>query len=793
MSKSGLQAANVPAELRDLRQWVAWRIEKRKGKATKVPYDPRTGRRAKADDPKTWTSFTEVGRAFDAGKYSGIGFEFSADDPYAGIDLDGAVDGEGEIKPWAQALLECLPETTYVELSPSGKGLHIILRGRKPGDRCKTGYEDGAVEIYDQRRFFTVTGHLLNCAGREVTDSQEALDAIYARVFDQKAETRGTPAQEARTPLAISDQELLEKAFASKAGADIEALWRGDVGSYPSRSEADLALCSHLWFWTGGDATRVDLLFRRSGLMRNKWDREDYRRRTIDRAAGSKVYEPRSLRVGHETASANRNVTSPGPSVYLNPKDKPQRDNTHRANAWRITQKYGDRLRFVPGLGFIVYDSRRWSPSKHLALKVAARVSGIICAEIAMLGKQASTAKEKDRRRALEERMERLANWARASEQGSAIRESLKLCGPLLLLDPKKLDSDPLLLNVENGTINLESGELRRHDPEDLITKVAPVRYSSGAVAPGWRAFIQKIMGERATLVRYLQKALGYSITGLVREQCLFFAFGEGQNGKSTLLDAIHDVLGSDYVTKTAPDLLMVSKDHRPHPSEIADLRSVRIAISQEVAGVKIFDSQKLKELTGERWLKARRMYGEWFEFSTTFKIWLAANHRPQVDDATTAFWRRIRLIPFTEKIMTPDRDLPFKLSAERSGILNWLIEGARMYLKEGLDDTPAEVVEAVAEYRESSDSLGQFVSECCVTSEGMMVKATELWTAYEAFTVERGLRRIRKRDLKMELLNRGFQQPPRRGDGFYYQGLALKSRMENESGGDLQPQSGVN
>ena len=770
--------ATLPRELRDRDQWVVWRYEVRGGKRTKVPYDPRTGKKARAGDPQTWTSYTVALLAFASGRYAGIGFEFSAEDPYCGIDLDHSI-VDGVVQPWAREILALLPTNSYTELSPSGLGLHVIVRARKAGDRSRISIGDGAVEIYDRARFFTVSGALLAPTTTTVAEAQEGLDALYRKLFDPARRLNGCP-QPAVGPAHASDQQALDRAFASRNGTEIRALWNGDTSGYPSHSEADLALCSHLWFWTDGDAAQVDALFRRSGLMRAKWGRTDYREATIARAADG------SSTRGRRNSSGDSNGTSrhahrsevptaaPQSTIELDPLDAPQSYDTHRANAWRLAKRHGGELRFAPGLGFLIYDGRRWKSSQHEALRLASRVSKYICEEAAAIMRQAAETEDEEQRKALEKRAEKLSAWARTSEQGNAIRESLKLTAPLVATEPSEFDRHPLLLNVENGTVDLEEGTILPHSPGDFLTKVAPVWYYPEAEAPLWREFIDRIMGGRQSLARYLQKAMGYSLTGLVREQCLFFSYGHGQNGKTTFLEAVRETLGGDYVIKAAPDLLMLSNLGRPHPSEVVDLRGARLVICQEVAPGKTFDAQKLKELTGERWLKARQMYGQWFEFEATSKLWLAANHRPRTKDNSLAFWRRVHLVPFTETITSPDRRFSAKLAAEKSGILNWLLEGTRLYLEEGLE-APPEVTAAVEEYRSESDTLRQFIAECCVTGTTCEVRATELWTAYEAYARERDLPTIRRRDLKTELLNRGLRQPPRRSDGFYYLGLCLR------------------
>jgi primase-polymerase (primpol)-like protein len=327
----------VPEVLQGRDQWVVWRLERRKGKTTKVPHDPTTGRKAKADDPATWASFPVALQALASGRYAGIGYEFSAEDPFCGVDLDDALDEEGVVQPWADELLDLLPPTIYTEISPSGRGLHVILLAKKSHTRCRTAYGGGAVEIYDQSRYFTFTAELLSSERWEIIEAQEALDQLCARVFGTALTSEPLPAP-ADDGIPASDEELLRRAFASQNGSRIEALWNGDTSSYPSQSEADLALCSHLWFWTGGDTRRVDALFRRSGLMRPKWKRADYRRATLTRAAQGGTISRAVATVGATNAGSETDAPSPsGESLVLDPQDEPQRANTHRANAPAIT------------------------------------------------------------------------------------------------------------------------------------------------------------------------------------------------------------------------------------------------------------------------------------------------------------------------------------------------------------------------------------------------------------------------------------------------------------------------
>ena len=291
MIPGGGPVSAVPLELRSLPQWVGWRLVDRDGKATKVPVDPKTGGFASSTDPKTWASFEVAFAGALDGRWDGVGFTFSKDDPYCGIDLDEAIDPEtGEIDPDAAAVVDRFE--TYTELSPSRTGLHLILRGSPPGG---VGRKRADRECYDRGRFFTFTALVASPHG--VEDRQSCLTTWHAETFPVAVE-RKPMSQVERPPLDVTDDELLNKIRNSKQGAKFSRLWVGDTTGYSSGSEADLALCSILAFWCNGDPDRVDRLFRSSDLYRPKWDaargQATYGTRTVERAVRttSAGYDP---------------------------------------------------------------------------------------------------------------------------------------------------------------------------------------------------------------------------------------------------------------------------------------------------------------------------------------------------------------------------------------------------------------------------------------------------------------------------------------------------------------------
>ena len=270
--------AHLPAELTARAQWVCWRLETRgeQQKATKVPYTPRSGKKARAGDARTWGTYAEACAAYRRGGYDGLGYELDASDPFTGIDLDGCRDLDtGELSAWALDELDRF-DGCYAELSPSGRGVHIWLMGTLAG---QDGYHRTPYEAYSARHFLTVTGLQLMGTPAAIPDRQDALDAFCAEHFPAKAQQADFAAKREARLLSLDDDELVRRMCDRNYRA--RALWQGDATGYASASQADEALIAHLDWWTGGDAAQIERLMRASGLARDKHERPDYLPRSI--------------------------------------------------------------------------------------------------------------------------------------------------------------------------------------------------------------------------------------------------------------------------------------------------------------------------------------------------------------------------------------------------------------------------------------------------------------------------------------------------------------------------------
>jgi putative DNA primase/helicase len=287
----------------------------------------------------------------------------------------------------------------------------------------------------------------------------------------------------------------------------------------------------------------------------------------------------------------------------------------------------------------------------------------------------------------------------------------------------------------------LRSGKIREHARDDLISRVAPVNYDPEAKCPTFEAHIKLVTQGNKDLAGYLQRLLGYCLTGEVGESVFPIFLGSGQNGKSTLLRAIRNTVGVDYVATAPPGFLMI-RGQENHETELAPLAGSRLVIASETGIGRRLNVEQMKQLTGEDRLRGRYLYHDSFEFPITFKVIYMTNHKPQIRNTEVATWRRIKLIPF-DAVITPEQKdgmIDEKLRYEGSGILNWLIRGCREWNYGGLGE-PAEVVDATAMYKEDSDPVGTFIKEKLAFGSGraFRVSLSRMAATYAQWAQETG------------------------------------------------------
>jgi len=758
--------------LRDRDQWICWRYEwyDDRNVWTKVPVDPATGEVASVTDPDTCGTFEDAVAYHERADTDsdGLGFVFDEDGSVVGLDLDDCRDPDtGELDAWAADLLADVE--TFTEVSPSGTGLHLFGLGSVPdgGNRGDIPDAEGHIEMYESGRYFTVTG-------ARVEDTPATVEQVSDEIADVHAEYIADDEPDANPPKAagdggvqatspgskprvdadnlgssnLPDDELVERAKNAKNGDKFRRLWNGDTSGYPSHSEADLAFCNILRFWTDGDRRQIDRLFRQSGLYREKWDRDDYRKRTIDKAligstdsdnpsetAGSKQ-PPRPDNRGENSGS--RNSTDSGTSVALTPAEviahagvsesKTVADLSDRqkaASVWAIISQHEDiHVRVQPDNDSLwACNDGIWEPEGERKLRHAAREA---------LG---------------------------GNNYGQNVLAELKTqarADPCAEVDADEFGLPPGTIAVENGLVDLEAAAagagadaLRPLEPEDYALAQLPVEYDPDADAGEWTEFVGEVVELKK--IQAVQEYVGYTLHrgGMPFSKALLLV-GSGSNGKTTFLNVVRELLGTDYTT-TKPVHKFDEDNH------VADLYGALANIDTDLskgslssAGIAAF-----KRLVGGDSIDARKLYEDAFSFNPTAKHLYACNQVPDVStyvsDHDIAFWRRWIVVEFPS-YFSPDArdpDLEDRLTTDEtlSGILNWAIEGwGRLHENGGF--TNVESHDDTRQLWQSwGESVEQFIAECVQNDpDADRITTGQAYRRYQAWCRENDVNAVGRR-----------------------------------------------
>lgn len=320
-----------------------------------------------------------------------------------------------------------------------------------------------------------------------------------------------------------------------------------------------------------------------------------------------------------------------------------------------------------------------------------------------------------------------------------------------------RFDKDLMLLNCVNGTLDLRTGRLRAFDREDYLSKQLFQYYDDQATCPRWLAFLDTVFAGNQAMIDYLQRAIGYSLTGDTSEQCFFLCHGPGANGKSVFLDVVTALLG-EFAQSSPMTTFQTKPNDSGSSNDLARMRGARLVTASETNDGVRLDEALVKKITGQDMITARFLYGEYFDFLPQFKLWLAMNHLPTIRGTDDGIWRRVRMIPFSVIIPEEQRDkhLSAKLQQELPGILAWAVRGCLDWQQKGMR-TPSEVIAATASYRSDQDVLGAFIDECCVTGPSFQVLFADLYTAYKHWAESTGEHVASQNKFGRRLTDRGF------------------------------------
>jgi putative DNA primase/helicase len=444
---------------------------------------------------------------------------------------------------------------------------------------------------------------------------------------------------------------------------------------------------------------------------------------------------------------------------------------TDLGNAERFAKQHRNDLRYCADRNkWLVWDRSRW--------RIDATGQVIECAK-----ETARSIYDEAKNIDNTEESHKTAQWAFRSQSQARISAMISLAQtePGMAVVSADLNADPWLLNCENGTIDLHSGDLRPHRREDLITKLVPVEYDPGARHPLWERFLDEITDGDVEKKDFLQRAAGYSLTGDTSEEVLFFVHGPAASGKSTFMEAIKRTLGDYAMTADFDSFVKRRRDSGGPRSDIARLATARLVASIEVDRGEKLAEGLVKGLTGGDTITSRFMYEEYFEFRPPFKLWLVANHKPAVDDDDDAMWRRIIRVPFDHVIPKERRDPTVKKSLcdpteAGPAILAWAVQGCLDWQRLGLR-VPHAIEEATEAYRLEMDPLQDFVSDCCVLTPLAWTTSAQLREAYDRWLAETGQRRLTDREMTHRLRLRDCT-PEKRCGMRGWSGIGLADRL---------------
>ena len=773
----------VPEALRERPQWVAWRYEPRGGKPAKVPCDPRTGERASSTDRSNWVSFDEAVDGWQKGdRYAGIGFVFSASDLFCGIDLDDCIDERGVVAPDAQAIIDAL--NSYTEISPSGRGVKIFIRGRKPeGARSRSTAVQGfkEIEVYDRDRYFTVTGQHLAGTPTAVEDAQEALDRLCARLWPMKQPSPATG--QVTTGFDGDDEQLLRMACSAKNGDLFKRLWAGDTSMHGGDdSAADLAFCNFLAFWTGGDPVRMDRLFRRSGLFRPKWDEprgaHTYGELTIAKAIAGRAstYMPDRP---HLNGEAMMQDVMPCPLPMpgeIDPSSGKLVLSTRRtlptAQAYvKEFHTHPDRPTLVSYGGvFLSWSNNRYvetddagirhrlQPWLHDALEIRSTSRGDFLKPFPGNSASVNAALESIRAHTYLSSRAESPSWI----GGSADR-------------PPPLE----LLPCRSGNVHIPSGALLPPTPNLFVTNALDFDFDADAPPPErFLGFLDQLFADDDEAISLLQQWFGYCLTCDTRQQRMLLIVGPRRSGKGTLARVLTHLVGAGNVVGPTTSSLASQFGLQPLIG-----KSLAIVSDARFKGDRTSVlTERLLCISGEDRLTIDRKHIGSVSMKLPTRMMFLSNELPRIADASNALSGRFVILTLTKSFYgTEDLGLLEDLLKELPGILLWAMDGWKRLNADGRFVMPESSRDAVRELEDLGSPVGAFVRDWCDTGVGRRADLDQVYAAWKEWCDSEGrskpgTRQSFGRDLRAAVP--GMRRKRGTGNVPFYEGIAVKETL---------------
>ncbi|WP_067625403.1 phage/plasmid primase, P4 family [Alicyclobacillus acidiphilus] len=684
-----------------MKAWVCWREGERDGKITKIPTSPFNGRDINVTDPSNWMTFDEAVKSSRATGIAGIGFVFSPQYGFVGVDIDHCIHEDGTLSALAEEIVKTLG--SYTEVSVSGTGLHIICKGTLPPGRKKN--QELGVEMYSEGRFFTVTGDVWS----GYTDIEERTDELARihRLFvaKGKVESQGI-GSEGKDRREIAHADVIEQMRRGKDGDRLIDLYHGNwQGHYPSQSEAEMALMNALAFYTDSDPELMDTLYRESGLYRPKWDAKrsadgrTYGQMTIDKAIAGTVNWSSS-----QKSMSNKSVTI-----------------VHRElPPWYVRGERGN-VKFVPGI-----------LAQHLSTTIPAIYAG---SSYYLYDHGVYVKTSRDRVRQIIQQYLKVEYM-----QPRHLNDVYDLWQTYILRDLDELNSDENshLINFKNGIYNVRTKEFVEHSPQYLSTIQLNAEYRPDAVFPEFLKFLRQALTPEN--IQLVQEILGYLLVPFTQAQKAFLLYGPPRTGKSTFLRVIEDIIGKANISNVP----LQDLDGRFKTSL---LHGKLVNLFADLPAKPLQDTGFFKALTGEDSVLAEVKYQDPFSFFNKARMIFSANELPRNNvDRSDAFYRRIIIIPFVNRVEIDKVDwrLNERLSKEKDGIVQWALKGLERLMRNDFkfsESTSSK--ELITQYKIDSDNVQWFIANYCEFSPGERVYNTRLYNGYRNACIKNGMQPV--------------------------------------------------
>ena len=711
---------NLPKELKENALFCLWKYEMRNGRKTKVPYQT-NGKRADSSNKACFSDFDTVANLTQS--YDGIGMGMFQ--PFVAVDIDHCVDG-GKLSDMATDIVETL--NSYTEYSPSESGVRIVAKADTLSyDKVKYYINNQKIglEVYVAgmtNKFVTLTGNTI-CEA-PIAERTNEIMAILDK-YMQKPVVALNPKKIVGSYL--SDESIIEKSAKSKQGEKFSALWNGEFET--SHSEADQALCAVLAFWCGGDTEQMDRLFRKSKLYREKWERNDYREMTLQKALmqTKEFYKPVKSNANTDFNDELQRL------IELNPADTTKYPWTDIGAGKLFADFYKAVLRYVPERRtWFDYQAGTWSADIG-GLKAMRR-----CMELAnLLHLYALEIKDEHQRKSY---MDYSKRWQTHGYRVNVLKDA-QVHHPISFLE---FDTDPYIFNCSNGTLHLDTGKFTEHISSDLLTKKSSVAYEPSAHSKRWNNFISEIMSNDQERALFLQKVFGYALSGDTHHECMSILYGATtRNGKGTLCESVLKVFGSYGCTSRPETIAQKNSTNSSQPSEdVARLAGIRFVNIAEPGKSLVLNAALVKNMTGNDTINARFLHENSFDFAPQFKLYINTNYLPVVNDMTVFTSGRVIIIPFERHFDESEQDKGLKhefMKPEvQSAILNWLLVGYKQLQLHGLK-MPQSVINATDQYEHDSKKTLLFIEDCLEEGTDYEERTSEVYNRYKSWCIENG------------------------------------------------------